>query len=163
MKRKETPISPRRCSLLNHSTMLGPYSGFCCGWVCQSDFWVQIAFGSRRGDNRALRRLTAVMCRHRRNHSKVKLLSTPHSQNRLGLPASCRRKAHRTSSLILTDDVGFGAPFTFDGVIPTPTLDRLAANGLRYTNFHTTALVGRQDRPHLGRRDRQGDRGPARP
>ena len=42
--------------------------------------------------------------------------------------------------LILTDDVGFGAPSTFGGVIPTPTLDRIANNGLRYTNFHTTAL-----------------------
>src|SRR6478736_4348526 len=42
--------------------------------------------------------------------------------------------------LILTDDVGFAAPSTFGGVIPTPTLDRIAANGLRYTNFHSTAL-----------------------
>jgi arylsulfatase A-like enzyme len=42
--------------------------------------------------------------------------------------------------LILTDDVGFGAPSTFGGVIPTPTLDQIAANGLRYTNFHTTSL-----------------------
>jgi len=42
--------------------------------------------------------------------------------------------------LIITDDVGFGAPSTFGGVIPTPTLDRVAANGLRYTNFHTTSL-----------------------
>lgn len=42
--------------------------------------------------------------------------------------------------LILTDDVGFGAPSTFGGVIPTPTLDRIAEDGLRYTNFHTTAL-----------------------
>ena len=42
--------------------------------------------------------------------------------------------------LILTDDVGFGAPSTFGGVIPTPALDRVAKNGLRYTNFHTTAL-----------------------
>jgi arylsulfatase A-like enzyme len=42
--------------------------------------------------------------------------------------------------LIMTDDVGFGAPSTFGGVIPTPTLDRIAANGLRYTNFHSTAL-----------------------
>lgn len=42
--------------------------------------------------------------------------------------------------LIITDDVGFGAPSTFGGVIPTPTLDRIAANGLRYTNFHSTAL-----------------------
>jgi len=42
--------------------------------------------------------------------------------------------------LIITDDVGFGAPSTFGGVIPTPTLDQIAANGLRYTNFHTTSL-----------------------
>ena len=42
--------------------------------------------------------------------------------------------------LILTDDVGFGATSTFGGPIPTPTLDRLAKNGLRYTQFHTTAL-----------------------
>jgi len=42
--------------------------------------------------------------------------------------------------LIMTDDVGFGAPSTFGGVIPTPTLDRIAANGLRYPNFHTTSL-----------------------
>lgn len=42
--------------------------------------------------------------------------------------------------LILTDDVGFGAPSTFGGVIPTPALDRIATSGLRYINFHTTAL-----------------------
>ena len=42
--------------------------------------------------------------------------------------------------LIMTDDVGFGAPSTFGGVIPTPALDRIADNGLRYTNFHSTAL-----------------------
>jgi arylsulfatase A-like enzyme len=42
--------------------------------------------------------------------------------------------------LIITDDVGFGAPGTFGGVIPTPSLDRIAKAGLRYTQFHTTAL-----------------------
>jgi arylsulfatase A-like enzyme len=42
--------------------------------------------------------------------------------------------------LILTDDTGFGAPSTFGGPIPTPILDRVAARGLRYNNFHTTAL-----------------------
>ena len=42
--------------------------------------------------------------------------------------------------LIMTDDVGFAAPSTFGGVIPTPTLDRVASMGLRYTRFHTTAL-----------------------
>lgn len=42
--------------------------------------------------------------------------------------------------LIMTDDVGFSAPSTFGGVIPTPALDRIAQTGLRYTAFHTTAL-----------------------
>jgi len=42
--------------------------------------------------------------------------------------------------LIMTDDVGFAAPSTFGGVIPTPTMDRIARMGLRYTRFHTTAL-----------------------
>ena len=42
--------------------------------------------------------------------------------------------------LILTDDVGFGASSTFGGQIPTPAMDRLAASGLRYSQFHTTAL-----------------------
>ena len=42
--------------------------------------------------------------------------------------------------LIMTDDVGFSAPSTFGGVIPTPSLDRVAADGLRYTNFHSTSL-----------------------
>ncbi len=42
--------------------------------------------------------------------------------------------------LIMTDDCGFGAPSTFGGVIPTPALDRVAKSGLRYTQFHSTAL-----------------------
>ena len=42
--------------------------------------------------------------------------------------------------LIMTDDAGFGVPSTFGGVIPTPALDRIAKAGLRYTNFHSTAL-----------------------
>src|SRR5262245_44189139 len=42
--------------------------------------------------------------------------------------------------LILTDDTGFGHAATFGGAAATPTLDNLAANGLRYNRFHTTAL-----------------------
>ena len=42
--------------------------------------------------------------------------------------------------LILTDDVGYAAPATFGGVIPTPALDRVAKTGLRYTQMHSTAL-----------------------
>jgi len=42
--------------------------------------------------------------------------------------------------IVLIDDLGFGATSTFGGPIPTPTFDQLAAGGLRYNNFHTTAL-----------------------
>ncbi|MEY4031921.1 MAG: Arylsulfatase [Actinomycetota bacterium] len=42
--------------------------------------------------------------------------------------------------LILLDDVGFGTCSTFGGPVPTPALDRVAANGLRFNQFHTTAL-----------------------
>ena len=42
--------------------------------------------------------------------------------------------------LIMTDDAGYGVSSTFGGVIPTPTMDRVAKAGLRYTQFHTTAL-----------------------
>jgi arylsulfatase A-like enzyme len=42
--------------------------------------------------------------------------------------------------LIMTDDQGYGVSSTFGGVIPTPALDRVAKEGLRYTQFHSTAL-----------------------
>ena len=42
--------------------------------------------------------------------------------------------------LIITDDAGFGVPSTFGGVIPTPTMDRVAREGLRYNRVFSTAL-----------------------
>ncbi|MFT3823696.1 MAG: arylsulfatase [Chitinophagaceae bacterium] len=42
--------------------------------------------------------------------------------------------------LILIDDAGFGQFSTFGGGVPSPTMDRLAADGLRFNRFHTTAL-----------------------
>ena len=42
--------------------------------------------------------------------------------------------------LIITDDAGFGVPSTFGGVIPTPTMDQIATEGLRYTRMFSTAL-----------------------
>ena len=42
--------------------------------------------------------------------------------------------------IVLLDDVGFGASSAFGGPINTPTAKRLAANGLKYNRFHTTAL-----------------------
>jgi arylsulfatase A-like enzyme len=42
--------------------------------------------------------------------------------------------------VVLIDDVGFAASSAFGGPINTPTAERLAANGLKYNRFHTTAL-----------------------
>jgi arylsulfatase A-like enzyme len=42
--------------------------------------------------------------------------------------------------IVLIDDLGFGATATFGGPINTPAMDKLANSGLRYNNFHTTAL-----------------------
>ena len=42
--------------------------------------------------------------------------------------------------LIMTDDQGYGVSGTFGGVIPTPSMDRIAKMGLRYTQFHSTSL-----------------------
>ncbi|HEX5111492.1 MAG TPA: arylsulfatase, partial [Saprospiraceae bacterium] len=42
--------------------------------------------------------------------------------------------------VVLLDDIGFGASSAFGGPIHMPTLDKMAAEGLRYNRFHTTAL-----------------------
>ena len=42
--------------------------------------------------------------------------------------------------IVLIDDMGFGVPAAFGGPVAMPTLDALAKQGLRYNNFHTTAL-----------------------
>ena len=42
--------------------------------------------------------------------------------------------------IVLIDDCGFGASSAFGGPCSTPTAERLAANGLKYNRFHTTAL-----------------------
>jgi arylsulfatase A-like enzyme len=42
--------------------------------------------------------------------------------------------------VVLVDDLGFAGTSTFGGPVKTPTFDRVAAGGLRYNNFHTTAV-----------------------
>jgi arylsulfatase len=42
--------------------------------------------------------------------------------------------------LIMLDDVGFGSPATFGGPVPMPAVERIARDGLRFNQFHTTAL-----------------------
>ncbi len=62
-------------------------------------------------------------------------------ESRPSWPAPLRAKPGSPNVLyIVLDDVGFGQLGCFGGPVSTPNLDRLAAQGLRYTNFHTTAL-----------------------
>src|SRR5258708_6324450 len=55
-------------------------------------------------------------------------------------PAVVPSKGAPTVLLIMTDDQGYGMTSAFGGVIPTPSMDRIANAGLRYTQFHSTAL-----------------------
>lgn len=62
-------------------------------------------------------------------------------QSKPDYPQPVRAPAHAPNVLlVLLDDVGFGMCSTFGGPVPTPNLDQLAAEGLTYTRFHTTAL-----------------------
>ncbi len=65
--------------------------------------------------------------------------STP-VKPQLKVPANFGVKDPPNILIVLIDDAGFGQTAPFGGSIPTPTLDRIANNGLRYTRFHTTAL-----------------------
>jgi arylsulfatase len=58
----------------------------------------------------------------------------------LKIPATFGLENPSNILIVLIDDCGFGQMGTFGGGIPTPTLDRIANNGLKYTRFHTTAL-----------------------
>jgi arylsulfatase len=61
--------------------------------------------------------------------------STPHTAPRIRPGAGAPNVL-----LVLLDDVGFGTCSTFGGPVPTPALDRVAQLGLRYNQFHTTAI-----------------------
>ncbi len=56
------------------------------------------------------------------------------------LPQTVPPKGAPNVLLIMTDDQGYGVSGTFGGVVPTPAMDRIAKAGLRYTQFHSTAL-----------------------
>jgi arylsulfatase len=82
--------------------------------------------------------------------SDILPLATPHFRGRIGntyVDSEADLIALPTAPagapnvlLVLLDDVGFGQTSTFGGPANTPTLQRLADEGLRYNRFHTTAL-----------------------
>ena len=63
------------------------------------------------------------------------------SESRADIPQHVKAPAGAPNVLlVMTDDVGFAAASAFGGPVPTPSLDRLAENGLKYNRFHTTAM-----------------------
>ncbi|MFT7687437.1 MAG: arylsulfatase A-like enzyme [Candidatus Azotimanducaceae bacterium] len=69
---------------------------------------------------------------------KIERLYPDSTPERLAL--STPAKGAPNILLIMLDDVGFGSCGTFGGPIPTPGVDKIAAKGLKYNQFHTTAL-----------------------
>jgi hypothetical protein len=65
--------------------------------------------------------------------------------------------------LVLIDDCGFGQYGTFGGGIPSPTMDKLAVEGLRYNRFHTTALCSPTRAALITGRNHHSPRSPASP
>jgi len=55
--------------------------------------------------------------------------------------------------IVLLDDMDFGASSAFGGPCYTPTFEKLAANGLKYNRFHTTALCSPARQPLLAGRN----------
>ena len=59
----------------------------------------------------------------------------------LSLPSSTRCAAGPNFVVIMADDLGYGDTSTYGGWIETPHLDRLAAEGLKFTDFHASGNV----------------------
>ena len=72
--------------------------------------------------------------------SAARSISRPRNSKPYWPPQVVPPKGAPNVLLIMTDDAGYGVSGTFGGVIPTPALDRIAQMGLRYTQFHSTAL-----------------------
>ena len=69
------------------------------------------------------------------------IVNKTYAESKEGAPPSApNAKGLPNVVWILLDDAGFGASSAFGGEIPTPTFDRLANEGVRYTNFHTTSI-----------------------
>src|SRR6266478_817469 len=67
-------------------------------------------------------------------------VATASAQQINGVPGSPNATTTIDGKQLPPPNPEFGAVITFGGVIETPALDRIAKNGLRYTQFHTTAL-----------------------
>jgi arylsulfatase len=84
---------------------------------------------------------TAALCAPANTASAAQPSTPAQLVGRGGFPQPPEAPARAPNILlVMTDDVGFGASGTFGGLVPTPNLDALAASGLRYNEFHTTAM-----------------------
>ena len=63
----------------------------------------------------------------------------PYTRSRGGLPRQCMRSP--PIFLILSDDMGYSDVGCYGGEIETPTLDRLAHNGIRFTRFYNQVVA----------------------
>ena len=78
--------------------------------------------------------------RSRSRTTRTARCSTPATPSRRRASRSRRPRGRPNVLIVLVDDMGFGMPSAFGGPVRMPTADRLASQGLRYNQFHTTAL-----------------------
>ena len=88
---------------------------------------------------RTSERVRRRACRVSRN-SAVSSVGTSAIPSRGGHRSANRRRTHPTCCFVVLDDVGFAQIGCYGSDIATPNIDRLAAGGVRFSNFHTSAL-----------------------
>ena len=87
-----------------------------------------------------LRIRTARCCPSPNRTTRTAPCSTPAMPRRRRVSRSRRPQGAPNVLIVLVDDMGFGMPSAFGGPVRMPSAEGLAANGLRYNQFHTTAV-----------------------
>jgi len=108
-----------------------------CGGVVRAENAAQAAGSSREGDG--LARTSLPLPNTVRADVVMYDAKNPDSKNP-PIPQLRPPEGAPNVLIVLIDDAGFGASSTFGGPCQTPTMEKLAADGLKYTRFHTTAL-----------------------
>lgn len=97
--------------------------------------------GTRSGDGKGAKTATPAVKTYQEGQTFPGRIGRTYAESEPAFPVPPKAPTGAPNILyIVIDDVGYGACDTFGGLVETPHITRLAEGGLRYTNFHTTAL-----------------------
>ena len=109
------------------------------GWLAASSRWTESLAQETKGSSVQVAATSSVLPVPAQPFKGIINLRAKESKSDFPQPIQAPQNAPNVL-LVLLDDVGFGATSTFGGPCSTPTFQKLADNGLKYNQFHTTAL-----------------------